>query len=125
MNYVLAPYRKLIGYVLFAVLQGIIDFSTDGRITSAEIGHLFLTALGLVLVYVLPNAPGAPFVKGAAALLIAGGEVIVAVLDAGSDITTSVWLSALMVVGAAAGVIAPKNAPEPAVPPTATTPAAA
>lgn len=120
---VLAPYKKLIGYVFFSIVQSLITYGGDSPITRGEIGHTALTALGLVLVYALPNAPGAAIVKGVTAAIIAALEIVVAALDAGADFNTGVWLSALMAVGMVLGVAIPKNAPEPSIPPTASTPA--
>jgi hypothetical protein len=122
---VLAPYHKLLGYVFFAIVQSLITYGSGSPITQGEIGHTALTAFGLIVMYVLPNAPGAKYVKAGATVAIAALEVIVAALDAGADLTSGVWLSALMAVGLVLGVVAPTNTPEPAVPPTANTPAAA
>jgi peptidoglycan/LPS O-acetylase OafA/YrhL len=119
----ISPYRKALLYALGAVIIGFQSYATDDIFTPAEIMQSFLAGLGLFLVYVLPEAPGAKYVKAGVGLIVAAAQIVVAALEAGEPLDSSLWVNVAVAIVAALGLVPMENEPEPAVPPTAGLPA--
>jgi len=120
MSNLLAPYRIALVAVFGSVLLSFQSFWSDDIYTTTEIFQTILQATGAFLAYVLPNAPGAKFVKLGVMALTASLQVLVAVGEDG-DYTRPVWINVAIAAATALGLLFVKNDPEPAVPPTADT----
>lgn len=117
----IAPYRKMLAHVAGTVVMALVAFQSDDVLTAAEILQVILAVMGTVMVYALPNMPGARFVKLAASAVSAGLVLLIPVLESGEPLTNALWLNVVFAVGSVLGVLAVDNEPEPAVPPTANT----
>jgi tetrahydromethanopterin S-methyltransferase subunit E len=120
----IAPYRKLLAYLLGITVAGLGSFATDDVITGAELLQLALMLVTAIGVYTLPDTPEAPYVKLVFGAIGAGLTVVVAALNSGEPLDTSAWFNVAVAVATMLGLIGTQPA-EPAVPPTATTEAKA
>lgn len=115
-----APYRKLLLYLLGIAIAGLGSFGSNDVITGAELLQLALMLVTAIGVYTLPDTPSAPYVKVLFGALGAGLTVVVAILNSGEPLDTSAWFNVAVAVASVLGLIGTQP-PEPAVPPTATT----
>lgn len=120
---IIAPYHKAILYSIGAVIVAFQSYATNDVFTPAEILQTMLAGLGVFLVYMLPEAPGAKHVKAGVGLIIVAGQVLVAALEAGEPLDGSLWVNVLVAIVTAMGLVPNINEPEPAVPSTAGLPA--
>lgn len=116
----IAPYKIALVAVFGSVLLSFQSFWSDDVYTTTEIFQTMLQAMGAFLAYVLPNAPGAKFVKLGVMAITAGLQVLAAASETG-DFTRPVWINVAIAVATALGLLFVKNDPEPAVPSTADT----
>jgi hypothetical protein len=110
----MSAYRKFLMALLGAVVITLAAAMSDDVLSSAEIAQVVLAALAPFSVYVLPNAPGYGAAKALVTAALAGVGLLAGWLEAGQEITNSMWLNLALAVGTALGVFIVPNEPEPA-----------
>lgn len=106
----LAPYFKLVQYVLLALGGAFAVAIHDGSLDGHDWANLLVLAAGAVAVYFARNTPAQPWAKTVVAVFTAGVTVLTSAWTDGA-IGSDEWVQIVMALVAAAGVHAVANVP--------------
>jgi hypothetical protein len=120
MTSAIAPYRKLVLYMIGVAVSALAAAGTDDVITRVEQLELFIMLGTAFTAYVLPDTLAVRAMKLIVGAIGAGLVAIVAFLNSGEPLDTSSWLMVGLAVVSALGLVGTQP-PEAAVPPSAVT----